>query len=212
MGRTIIVGAGDFGRELDAWVAQDSSISRSDPRYFLDDNSGALRKYPHLEPRLMGSIESFEPEIDDLLFLGISDPETKEFIVTKLNSRSIELATFIHSSVITSSTLDVGQGTVICPGVIISVGARLDACVTLNLQSTVGHDTEVGAFSSIMSHVDLTGHSKIGKGAYVGSHATILPGVVVEDWALVGAGSVVTRRVPAGTTVFGVPAKQLSKK
>jgi acetyltransferase-like isoleucine patch superfamily enzyme len=51
----------------------------------------------------------------------------------------------------------------------------------------------------------------IKKGASVGSSATILCGVTVGENAIVGAGSVVTKDVPAGATVAGVPAKIINK-
>ena len=43
-------------------------------------------------------------------------------------------------------------------------------------------------------------------GAQIGANVTILPFVVVGDGALVGAGSVVTRDVPAGMVAYGCPA------
>ena len=48
---------------------------------------------------------------------------------------------------------------------------------------------------------------RIGRNAWIGGGAIILPGVAIGDDALVGAGSVVTRDVPAGATVFGNPAR-----
>ena len=46
----------------------------------------------------------------------------------------------------------------------------------------------------------------VGKGARIGVNATILPFVRIGDGALVGAGAVVTRDVPAGAVVYGNPA------
>ena len=45
------------------------------------------------------------------------------------------------------------------------------------------------------------------KGAFIGARSIILPGVTLAENSIVGAGSVVTRDVPAGKTVSGCPAK-----
>ena len=47
----------------------------------------------------------------------------------------------------------------------------------------------------------------IGKRVWIGSNATVLPGVTIGDGAVVAAGAVGTRDVPANTVVGGVPAK-----
>ncbi|MFA5012855.1 MAG: acyltransferase [Ignavibacteria bacterium] len=49
------------------------------------------------------------------------------------------------------------------------------------------------------------------KGASIGSSATILCGVTIGENSIVGAGSVVTKNVPASTIVAGVPAKVIKK-
>jgi UDP-2-acetamido-3-amino-2,3-dideoxy-glucuronate N-acetyltransferase len=49
----------------------------------------------------------------------------------------------------------------------------------------------------------------IQRGASIGSNATILCGVTIGERAIVGAGSVVTKDVPAGAVVAGVPARVL---
>jgi len=52
-------------------------------------------------------------------------------------------------------------------------------------------------------------HAKtlVRKGASIGANATILPGLVIGPRAMVGAGAVVTRSVPANAVVVGNPAK-----
>jgi maltose O-acetyltransferase len=47
----------------------------------------------------------------------------------------------------------------------------------------------------------------IGSQVWIGGGAIILPGVTVGDDAIIGAGSVVTRDVPAGAKVMGNPAR-----
>lgn len=53
--------------------------------------------------------------------------------------------------------------------------------------------------------------TRVCRGASIGSGAAILCGVTIGERALVGAGAVVTRDVPADTTVAGVPARQLAR-
>ena len=51
----------------------------------------------------------------------------------------------------------------------------------------------------------------LGRNVWVGSNATILPGVTIGDNAVVGAGAVVTKDVEANTIVGGVPAKLIKR-
>ena len=50
---------------------------------------------------------------------------------------------------------------------------------------------------------------RIGKHVWIGSNATVLPGVTIGDWAVVAAGAVVTKDVPPYTVAGGVPARVL---
>jgi len=54
--------------------------------------------------------------------------------------------------------------------------------------------------------------TRVCRGASIGSGATILGGVTIGEEAMVGAGAVVTRDVPAGVTVVGNPARRLGKR
>ena len=49
----------------------------------------------------------------------------------------------------------------------------------------------------------------IGKNVWLGASVTVVPGVTIGDNAVIAAGAVVTKDVPAGTIAAGVPAKVL---
>ena len=80
---------------------------------------------------------------------------------------------------------------------------------------TIGDETQIAANVQLISNNhDLEDRNvitckpiNIGKRVWVGAGATILPGVTIGDNSVVGAGSVVTKDVPADTIVAGNPAK-----
>lgn len=48
---------------------------------------------------------------------------------------------------------------------------------------------------------------KIGRGAWIGAGAIIMPGVTIGDGSVIGAGSVVTKDIPAGVVAYGNPCR-----
>ena len=95
-------------------------------------------------------------------------------------------------------------------------------CVILDTaRVTIGADTRIGPAVQIYaadhprdpalrrSGVESGKPVTIGANVWIGGGAIILPGVTIRDDAIVGAGSVVSRDVPAGATVAGNPARLL---
>lgn len=74
----------------------------------------------------------------------------------------------------------------------------------------IGADSYVAFGTVILAHDMTRGvytDTRIGERCFIGAHSFILPGVTIGEGSIVGAGSVVTRDVPAGTIVAGNPAR-----
>ncbi|WHY17547.1 sugar O-acetyltransferase [Paenibacillus sp. G2S3] len=88
-------------------------------------------------------------------------------------------------------------------GISIGDGTMMGMNVTI---ATLNH-----GFSLETRNVTYPSPVVIGDNVWIGSNATILPGVKIGDNSVVAAGAVVTKDVPANTVVAGVPAKELKK-
>lgn len=201
-----IVGAGGFGRELHGWLHSPGGLpSGWSIAGFLDDVvPGPIAGLP------VHATASFKPGAADGLLLAIGKPSVKKTIFNNLKARGALFVTYVHPSAMVAASARLGEGCVLCPGALVSNAAVLEDAVSLNAYGTVGHDVRIGAFSTLSSHVDITGGAILGEGVFLGSHACIVPKVLVGNYATVGAGSVAVRKVADGTTVFGVPAKKIS--
>lgn len=212
MRRLLIVGAGGFGREVRGWVAQaGGALVECDKIAFLDKNPAALDGYSVDDP-IIGDPAMYAPQEGDLFICAVGDPATKLLLCRQLVARGARFVTLLHPSAVVGPRCSVGTGCIICPQVVLTADVTLGDFVTVNVCATIGHDARVGQGCTISGHSDVTGFAVLGEGVFLGSHASVLPGAKVEDYAVVGAGSVVIRRVPRYSTVVGVPARLVFRK
>jgi len=208
----LIVGAGDFGREVLSWALGIPSQQRQwEIGGFLDNRPKVLEGF-NLPAEILGAPETYSFRTDDRVVVALGDPAQRRTFVEMLSQRGARFTTVIHPSVIMGMNNTWGEGCIFCPGVILTTNVRIGKHVVFNCQSEVGHDAVIGDYCTLSGCVDITGHVTLGEGVFLGSHASVLPHARVGDGAIIGAGSVVLKKVAPRTSVMGVPALEIWKR
>ena len=87
-------------------------------------------------------------------------------------------------------------------------------CFLISIGDNVTFSTRVHVLAHDASLKRTLGYSKVGKvnignNVFVGANTTILPGISIGDFSIVGAGSVVTKSIPANEVWAGNPARKI---
>lgn len=137
---------------------------------------------------------------------GIPDPSVRRLVMDQLTDAGFRVPPIVHPGATVSAWALPGAGCQVLAGAVINADAHVGQGVVVGTAAVIGHDAVVEDFAHVAAGARVAGGARVGEQALVGSGAIILQGVVVGDGATVGAGAVVTRDVPPGETVRGVPA------
>lgn len=209
-----IVGAGGFGREI-LWLVQ--RINEHAPTWkfsgFIDDNAelhGLTRDgYP-----VLGGCDYLQKLTNNVwVVIAVGAAQVKKKIAEKLEQfPKLQFATLIDPSVQLSSSVSIGEGSIICAGSVLTVDVEIGNHVAINLNCTVGHDAVLQDYTTVYPGVHISGNVAVGQCVELGTGSQIIQGKKIEDNIVVGAGSVVTKDLVEQGTYVGVPVKKLDVK
>jgi sugar O-acyltransferase (sialic acid O-acetyltransferase NeuD family) len=115
----------------------------------------------------------------------------------------------IHPRAWVGQHVDIGEGSILCAGALITTDIRINRQVHVNIGATIGHDSILEDFVTLNPSVNISGNVKLEEGVEVGTNSVVIPGCVVGNWSIIGAGSVVTKNLPPNITAVGAPAKAI---
>lgn len=204
----LIVGAKGFAKEVLEVVHQ---LKQLENLVLYDDLNGDVPQklfgqFPVL--RTIQEASDYFKTVDNRFTIGIGNPILRKNIYDKFVSFGGVFTSTISPSVnIGFYDVQIGNGTNILSGVIISNSSKIGMGCIVYYNSIITHDCEIGDFVEISPGATLLGRSSIGNFSQIGSNATILPNIKLGKNVVVGASSVVTKDVPDNCVVVGTPAR-----
>lgn len=204
----IIIGAGGMGRTIYSNALESVGyMEKFVIKGFIDDNLHALDGFQNYPP-IIGAIRDYMPQEDDVFVSSIGGASRRS-CMEEIISRGGEFMELIHQTARIYTNVKLGKGNFIGAYTVIGNDAVIGDYNMIQSYTVIGHDAKIGSWNRIDTHVTCVGGIVIEDEVNIHSSAVISHKVVVETGAHVGALSFVYRRVKAGTTVMGNPAKKL---
>jgi sugar O-acyltransferase (sialic acid O-acetyltransferase NeuD family) len=195
-----IIGAGGFGREV-YWSLP--LVERINTVFFVDD------EYWNNTDPLILPLSKFDPKEYEIV-IAVGEPRDRFDIVQKL-PKETKYFTHIHPSVeILDPNIEIGEGSIICAGCILTTNIKLGKHTHLNLQTTIGHDCEIGDYLTTAPGVKISGNCKIYDCVYIGTNASIKQKVSIHSLSTIGMNAAVVKHINEPGVYVGIPAKKIN--
>jgi len=209
----VVIGAGGHAAEVCSY-ALDLQAAGAPVRLLgcVDDHKPVGRYGP---VEVLGGFGVFEALVRSegarlRCLTAVGDNETRRRLVTRVDAAAGGRAswwTLRHPSAVVGRDAQIGPGTLLAPGSIVTARVRIGAHCIVNVNASVSHDTVVEDFVNVNPGAVVAGNVRLGTSAYVGAGSTVIEKITIGAGAVVGAGAAVVRDVPARVTTVGVPAR-----
>ncbi|MGL4861772.1 MAG: acetyltransferase [Cetobacterium sp.] len=210
MKKIYIVGSGGFAREV-AWLIED--INEKNPTWvimgFIDENEDNIGKELN-GYKVLGNLEYLNKQEKSYVTIAIGTGEVREKISDKIKKHKFSI--LIHPSVMLSKFVNIGEGTIICAGSIVTTNIDIGNHVIINLDCTVGHDANLKNYTTILPSVNISGNVTVGERTMIGTGSAVIQGLSIGSDTIIGAGAIVVKNIPDNCTAVGNPAKPIKFK
>ena len=147
-----------------------------------------------------------EKDVEGPIIIAIGSNKIRRLLAERYE---IDYAKALHPNTSISSSVEIGNGSVVMAGVVIEADTLIGKHCIINTSSSINHECRIGDFVHISPNATLCGGVEVGEGSWVGAGAVIIQGIRIGKNCMVGAGAVVIRDVPDDAKVVGNPAKSI---
>ncbi|MFL6675687.1 MAG: acetyltransferase [Massilia sp.] len=211
--RIAVFGAGGFGREVLQLIRDINAVRAtwSCVGFIVDSAYESQASVAGLP--VLGGIEWLSANPDVHVVVAVGSSAARWRICRRIRDQcSNPFAVLIHPRAWMGENVQVGKGSVICAGALITTDITIGEHVQVHVGSAIGHDAVLGDFVTLNPRVTVSGNVHLRDGTEAGAASTIIPGCELGPWAILGAGAVVTKAVKQNCTVVGVPARIIKER
>jgi len=179
---------------------------------FYDDNPALLGAEPVPGVKVLGNTKDLAGGLEKgkgMVILAIGENRVR----CQLSRRfSVPYGIACAPSAVLGHGVRIGKGSMILPSATVNIDTVIGAHVILNTSCSVDHDCSIGDFVHVGPGAHLGGGVVVGEGTFLGLGSSVIPGIRIGRWSVVGAGAVVTKDLPENCTAVGVPAKVIKTR
>lgn len=205
-----IIGGGGFSKQV-IEIIEDLNIIEKKYQLIgiIDDNTELIGK-KILGYEIVGNVKHLEDisNVRDVYaVIAIGNGKVRESIYNKLHN--IKWINLIHPKTIISRYAAIGNGNIICGGVIINPECEIGNHCNINIGSTLGHDVTLEDYTTLMPGCHISGYVNVKKHSTIGTGSSIIQGLKIAENTYIGAGASVVKNTEANSIYTGVPARKL---
>jgi sugar O-acyltransferase (sialic acid O-acetyltransferase NeuD family) len=208
----IILGAAGLAKEFYFYIKR-SNPEIEDYIFVNDSNDGQV--FIDVDGKKFSVIKNWKFKKKYPFVVAVGNPKLKKILVERaLNCGLYPSETIVDpSAIVLSDKKNLGLGGVISPGCVVTSNVNIGNFVTLNLNTTVGHDTIIGDFCTTNPGVHISGQIEIGDFNEFGTGCVVRDRLTIGSHKTFGAQTAVVKSIKGDNpdTYVGVPSKILIK-
>ena len=203
----VVIGAGGVGKETISIIEDINKEKLTwNIKGIIDDNKNLWNKKIN-GYEVLGDLDYLKTlKKGTNIVVAIANYKVKKYVAKKLKDR-FNFATIIHPKVEIHKSNQIGEGSIIYKGVVMTTNINIGNHVIISPKCGIGHDSIIKDYSSLLWNVNISGCDIVEEGVLIGSGATVIQNKTIGKGSIIGAGSVVIKDIEEFVTAVGVPAK-----
>lgn len=200
-----IFGAGGLAREV-MLLLQDLRLAERVTAFYETDDVWQKRSLWSVP---VSPLSRFDPAQSQMV-VAVGSPTARHKLRTLIASQTT-YPTLVHPSVQKSESVEIGEGSIVCAGVILTCDIKLGAHVLVDRSSNIGHDSRIGDFATLSPGVIISGNCEIGSQCFLGAGAMIREKTTIVTGTTIGIGAVVVNSICEAGIYIGNPARRYER-